>query len=179
MLSVSFTLYSLIALRTTILLNYYTSFQKTQTMTKTLLALFIIFLCTSRFCIAQSPDETLLRKLEQQQKDAIQKGDTMMLAKLMSTEVVVQNPDNNIIRYGQIIQRIRNGQIDYSSFERITEKVTFIQNIAVAMGKEIIGAQGSTANAGKTVTRRYTNIWMKIDGNWMLTARQATIVLVQ
>ena len=47
------------------------------------------------------------------------------------------------------------------------------------MGKEIIHAEGITSNAGKTVTRRFTNIWTTENGSWKLTARQATIVSVE
>ncbi|MEO8766236.1 MAG: hypothetical protein ABI416_18180 [Ginsengibacter sp.] len=47
------------------------------------------------------------------------------------------------------------------------------------MGKEIVGPKGITANAGKIVTRRFTNIWMKTTDGWKLTARQATIIPVK
>ena len=46
------------------------------------------------------------------------------------------------------------------------------------MGKEVLVPQGSSQNAGKTITRRFTNIWMKEKDAWKLVARQATIVSI-
>jgi hypothetical protein len=94
----------------------------------------------------------------------------------MSLEIVVQNPENVIVGFRQIIDRVKTGKINYASFERLIEKVTFFNNTSIVMGKEVLIPQGSTQNTGKTVTRRFTNIWMKEKNVWKLTARQATIV---
>lgn len=127
---------------------------------------------------AQLSPEAEIRRVEALEKEALLKGDTAMLRELMSPQIVVQNPDNNIIRFQDILSRIRDGKIDYGSFERIIEAVSFIDNIAVVMGKEIIEPRGETLHAGKTVTRRFTNIWVNRDKHWKLAARQATIVSV-
>ncbi len=74
---------------------------------------------------------------------------------------------------------IRRGRIGYSSVDRIIEKITITQNIAIVMGKEIVKPENATQNAGKTVTRRDTSIWVKTKGIWQLTARQATNILTQ
>lgn len=47
------------------------------------------------------------------------------------------------------------------------------------MGHDIVKAQGAMENAGKTITRRYTDIWMKDKMSWRLTPRQATIISVK
>ncbi len=94
----------------------------------------------------------------------------------MSSNIVVQNPENVIVGFEQIINRVKTGKINYLSFERVIEKVTFTGNTSIVMGKEILIPQGSTQNTGKTVTRRFTNIWMKEKNMWKLIARQATIV---
>jgi len=41
------------------------------------------------------------------------------------------------------------------------------------MGKETIVPSGTSADAGKTINRRFTNVWMKKNGKWLLTARHA------
>jgi hypothetical protein len=128
---------------------------------------------------AQQPDETLIRKLEDQERSAILKGDTVMLAKLMSPGIIVQNPENAIVSYRQIIDRIKTGKISYSSFERNIEKISFIENIAIVMGMEKLTPQGTSQNSGKTVKRRFTNIWMKTNNDWKLTARQATVISIE
>jgi hypothetical protein len=47
------------------------------------------------------------------------------------------------------------------------------------MGYDIVHPTGKMPNAGKTVKRRYTNIWIKNKNSWQLVARQATIISVE
>jgi hypothetical protein len=134
---------------------------------------------TTDVCYSQQSEEAELRSIENSEREALLKGDTAMLLKLLSPKVVVNNPENTIVTFEQIKERIRSGKIDYSSLERVIENLSFVENIAIVMGKEIIMPQGATKNAGKTVTRRFTNIWMKTEGVWKLIARQATNISVK
>jgi hypothetical protein len=145
---------------------------------KILLYVYLLFII-SNHCLAQQSEEAEIRKLENLEREAILKGDTTLLRKMMSPQIVVHNPENTIVTFDKIIARVKTGKIDYASFERVIEKVTFIDEMAVVMGHEIIQPQGSTTNAGKTVTRRFTNIWLKESDGWKLTARQATIISVK
>ena len=145
----------------------------------TSIILLVLCLAFSMVCFSQSPDENLVRRLDDMERIAILKGDTAQLARLMSTGIIVQNPENAIVGFRQIMDRIKSGKINYSSFERVVEKVALINGIAVVMGIETTVAEGETKNAGKTVKRRFTNIWTKEKGNWKLTARQATNVSVE
>ena len=140
--------------------------------------LFIFHLLINNFSSAQQSHEAVIRRLENAEREAILKGDTTMLYQLMSSKIVVQNPENAIVGFRQIISRVKTGKINYASFERIIEKITFISNTSIVMGKEVLVPQGSSQNAGKTITRRFTNIWMKEKDAWKLVARQATIVSI-
>ena len=130
-------------------------------------------------CYSQQSEEAELRSIENSEREALLNGDTAMLLKLLSPKVVVNNPENTIVTFEQIKERIRSGKIDYSSLERVIENLSFVENIAIVMGKEIIMPQGAAKNAGKTVTRRFTNIWMKTEGVWKLIARQSTTISVK
>lgn len=137
--------------------------------------LFPLLLLATLASRAQNPEEVHVRARDDAERIAILHGDTLQLAQLMSRQIIVQNPENRIVGYAQIMERIRTGQIRYARFERVIEKISFAGCFAVVMGYETIGIpDGSTA--GKTITRRFTNIWAKEGNNWMLTARQATIV---
>jgi len=140
---------------------------------------FLLLLFTCNFCIAQQSEDRVLRDLENAEREAILKGDTLTLIKLLSPEIVVQNPENTIVRIDQVIERIKNGKINYTSFERLIENISFVENIGIVMGKEIITPNGITTHAGKIVTRRFTNIWIKKDDTWKLAARQATIISIK
>ena len=132
----------------------------------------------SNFSLAQQSDEVIIRQLENAEREAILKGDSTVLLQLMSPQIVVQNPENAIVGFTKIMDRVKAGKINYSSFERNIENIAFVNNIAIVMGLEILIPQGTSQNAGKTVKRRFTNIWMKQKDVWKLTARQATIISV-
>ena len=124
---------------------------------------------------SQQQDDVLIRKLEDAERQAILKSDTVQLSKLMSRKIVVQNPENAIVGFKQIMDRIKTGKINYSIFERRIDTISFINGIAIVMGEETVMPKSDT-QPGKIVKRRFTNIWTKENGNWQLTARQATIV---
>jgi ketosteroid isomerase-like protein len=53
-------------------------------------------------------------------------------------------------------------------------------NHVAIMGEEIVKQRDTAANAGKTVSRRFTDVWRReADGTWRLTIRQATITSVK
>ena len=133
-----------------------------------------LFILMAQFSFAQSKDEKEIRRLDQLESTSIYKADTVTLLKLWAKDYVVNNPYGEIVTVPQILGFIRSGQIDYSTVERVVERVTFTQNIAIIMGHEIVTPQNLTNNAGKIVTYRYTHIWIKTNGQWRLTARQAT-----
>ena len=124
---------------------------------------------------SQQQDDVLIRKLEDAERQAILKSDTVQLSKLMSRKIVVQNPENAIVGYNQIMDRIKKGKISYSTFERRIDTISFINGIAIVMGEETLIPKTDT-QPGKILKRRFTNIWTKENANWQLTARQATIV---
>jgi len=84
-----------------------------------------------------------------------------------------------VVTAQQVQAFLRTGKIDYTSFQRIIEKITVADNVAIAMGHEVTTPQQRTANAGKTVIRRYTDVWVRQGGVWHLMARQATTISVQ
>ncbi|MEO8766235.1 MAG: nuclear transport factor 2 family protein [Ginsengibacter sp.] len=92
-----------------------------------LLALSAFFVLTSQLSFAQQPDDVAIRAIENDEREAILKGDTATLLKLLSPHVVVHNPENTIITFDKITQRIRSGKIDYSSLERVIENMLLLK----------------------------------------------------
>lgn len=144
---------------------------------KKLLTCLAMFFVTTTY--AQTAAEMEIRKLEDEQREAFQNKDTAVLFKLFSPNFVVNAPTNRITTLKELMQLMKQGAVDMEKFERITERVTFINDIAIAMGNETLHPTGKMPNAGKTVKRRYTNIWMKNEGSWQLVARQSTIISVE
>lgn len=116
--------------------------------------------------------EQEIRKLDLAHADAILRGDLAALDELWTKDFVVNNPFNEIDK----ADRIRTGAVTYSSFVREIEKVTIFGDTVIVMGREIAVPKGDSPDAGKTINRRYTNIWMKRKGKWRLVARHASVI---
>jgi ketosteroid isomerase-like protein len=128
---------------------------------------------------SQTHDEALIRKLDDSLREAFLKKDTIALLNLYAPGFVVNSPFNRVSTLQDILTNIRQGKDNRDLFERNIEKITFIENIAVVMGREILRPSPPAPNAGKTVTRRFTNIWMKNKSGWQMVARQSTIISVE
>ncbi len=50
--------------------------------------------------------------------------------------------------------------------------------MAVVMGQDIVKPKGGMRDAGKTLTTRYTDVWIKTQDKGMLIIRQATIISI-
>jgi ketosteroid isomerase-like protein len=139
---------------------------------------FVAFILTTSITSAQSKDEMEIRRLETLWTQLLDKADTTALIKIWSKDYVVNNPDGKIATPKDIVRLIKKGHV-FPSVERIIEKVTFSQNIAIVMGKEIEHSKKTDPNVDQMVTRRFTNVWIKIDSGWQLIARQSTKILTK
>jgi len=116
--------------------------------------------------------ELEVRKLDSLHAAAVLSGDLKEMDKYWTEDFIVTNPFNEIDK----ADRIRNGTVTYSSFQRICEAVKIHENVAILMGKEIVVPKGKSPDSGKTINRRYTNIWMYLNGHWKLVARHASVI---
>jgi hypothetical protein len=135
---------------------------------------------TLSLSLAGNSNEDEIRILENEEVQALLKQDTSSLFnKYWSVNMVVNTPDSRIVTAGLTKTQFLESNPDYSSFKRTIEKITFNQNIAISMGQEIIQPKGNNENAGKTVTTRFTNVWMKEKDSWKIVARQESVVSVR
>ena len=112
--------------------------------------------------------------LEQAQVDSLLRNDIAAMKRNWATDFVVNNPRNEVVEASK--GRIASGTRTYSSFTREVERVLIHGNTVIVMGQEIVVPSGTAPDAGKTIIRRFTDIWMKRGGKWLLTARQATVI---
>ena len=116
--------------------------------------------------------EREIRKLDLAHADAVLRGDLAAMDKLWTKDFKVNNPFNEIDK----ADRIRTGAVTYSSFVRVPETVLIHGDTVIVMGHEEVIPKGNSPGAGKTINRRYTNIWMKRSGRWRLIARHASVI---
>ena len=137
----------------------------------------LLFLILVPFCAYCQPKETpaqKIRRLEETERTLVINGETEKLFKIWTDDYVVNNPGNMVMTAEQIKSSIRGGGMRSVSYTKNIEKITFVKDIAIVMGSEIVEPKDKLDNGGKNTTRRYTNIWIKSDTTWQLAARQAS-----
>ncbi len=144
-----------------------------------LISILLLTLSFTSSLYAQEPQEDTIRRLEQVQTRALINNDTTVLDEIWGASLIVNNANNVVMDRQMALTRIKKGDIHYLSYETQIEKISFVDNIAIVMGQETVQPIGKTDNAGKTVKRRYTNIWLKVDDSWQLTAQQSTTIAVK
>lgn len=138
--------------------------------------LFLInFFIATTIAVGQSNDEIKIRQLEKHWTELLNEGDTTSLLKIWSENYVVNNPNGKIVTPKEIIALMKSGH-KFPLVERIIEKITFNQDVAIVMGKELQQPANMTPNQDEWIPRRFTNVWIKTAGVWKLAARQSTQV---
>jgi hypothetical protein len=123
--------------------------------------------------------EAEIRSLEQTAATALLNGDTNTLKKIWAPEYLVSTPRNEITATRDSILLLQKaGRIDYSSFEKVVERMQIQKDIVITMGYETLVSRKDTPvmKAGQVYKRRFTNIWMKKDGSWQQIARHASVI---
>lgn len=145
-----------------------------------LLPILVCVTGVSHVARAQDPRESEIRRLEKLERESVMKGDSAALYdKIWSSKMIINTPANVVGTVEGTKAQFRSGNLNYLSFERNIEKISFSDNVAIVMGGEVIRPQGKQMNAGKVVTRRFTHVWQYTNNAWSIIARQATIVKVE
>jgi len=143
----------------------------------TAIAIFATGLVSGQSAKQNNALEQEIRKLDMAEADAVLRGDLPALEKLWAEDFTVNNPGNEISKgRKEIVRLVRAGIIKYSSFVREAESVLLHRNTVIVMGLETVKPIGNAPGAGQILRRRYTNIWMKRNGRWLLTARHANVI---
>jgi ketosteroid isomerase-like protein len=120
-----------------------------------------------------------LEILEQRECQAVLAGDVEELERLWHMNVVVNAPNNTVIQGRDVLlDLVRGGIIAYNRFTRSVEYVSVVSDVGIAMGLETVQRKAGPQE-GQILERRYTNVWRRLDGNWQMVARQASIIVGQ
>ena len=118
--------------------------------------------------------ERMIRELDRQEADAVLRGDFDTVERLWAPDLVVNNPFNQVVEGSR--GPIRTGALTYSSFVRDIESVQVHPTTVIVMGRETVVPKDDSPDAGRTIHRRFTNVWMTQGGEWRLTARHANVI---
>lgn len=125
----------------------------------------------------QSSDEIEIRRLEKHWTELLDKGDTNSLLEIWSDNYVVNNPNGKIVTPKDIVALMKSGH-KFPAVKRIIENITFNQDIAIVMGKELQQPSNMNPNSEEWIPRRFTNVWIKSKNVWQLAARQSSKIVM-
>lgn len=103
--------------------------------------------------------------------------DTIAMQKFYPDDMVITNPFGQMIDKKTMIQRVKDGIIKYSEFEKIIEHFTMPDDkTAIVVGKEEVTPtkDANRNDAGKHHIRRFTEVWVYRQGNWLRLIRHAS-----
>ncbi|MCC5848297.1 MAG: nuclear transport factor 2 family protein [Verrucomicrobia bacterium] len=118
-----------------------------------------------------------IRALEKEMAVALVETDVETLLRLWAEDFMVNNPGNTVLsNRAQVMERVHAGIIQYESFAQNIEEIRVYENIVMVMGEETVLPSDGAPGAGQLLKRRFTNIWMRKDDTWILTARHANVI---
>ena len=118
-------------------------------------------------------DPSEITEMENKRAGAIERHDLPYFFSLFSPEFIGTNPFNKVVDKEEVFELFKKGIAgNVSSYKIEIEKISFINSLAVVMGREILTPSASS----KTVSRRFTNIWMKNEEGWKITVRHTSIM---
>ncbi|MBV9992437.1 MAG: DUF4440 domain-containing protein [Alphaproteobacteria bacterium] len=125
------------------------------------------------------PDIAEVAEIERRLTERILADDAEAFAAAFAPDCLVHAPHNKVIQGKDSIGLFNAGMIAYSSFEQHVERRAKLGDYVVTMGEEVMVPKGKAFHAGKTVRRRFTDVWGRENGAWKLKLRQATIISVE
>ncbi len=129
--------------------------------------------------VNESLTEAQLRIMEQLQVQGILDQDSTIIRRILASELIVNAPSNTVVDLNMAMDALKQGYINYASYEQNIDEIKIVENIGIVMGLEIVIPTGLTGNAGNTEKRRFTDIWMYKNGQWQMIARQATNISIE
>jgi hypothetical protein len=127
-------------------------------------------------------EEQRVRALDDEERIAALKRDVSALERLWSDQLAVNAPNNHVVvgKRAVLGTFVDSGVINFSTYERQIEFIRTDGPFVIIMGLETVqpvnDAPGAGLVAGRTIHRRFTNIWKDESGSWRLFARHANVM---
>lgn len=126
-----------------------------------------------------SKAEEEIKRLYAIEEQLVLHQDTAGFRKFYPNDFVVTNPFNQFINKNTVIDRVKDNIIKYSSYKRTFDAFQFYGNTAIVIGSEIVvpTQDANRDDAGKTVNRRFTEVWVLRKGSWQKVVRHASNII--
>ena len=132
--------------------------------------LFLVLLLTALTCLAQ--DKASILALDKQWSDAIVKGDTATLDKLLSDDLVYAHATGIVDTKASYLAKIKERRQVYKSFEQHKPTVNIYKDSAVTFSYvRVTGTNQAGIFDDKVMLIHF---WVKQNNSWRLAAHQTT-----
>ncbi|HEX7338007.1 MAG TPA: nuclear transport factor 2 family protein [Gemmatimonadales bacterium] len=122
-------------------------------------------------------NEATLRAVDDRERIAALKRDVPALERLWAAELTVNAPTNKVLAgRDAVMALVHGGVINFSRFDRTIEFIRIDGDLGIIMGRETIRPVGNAPGAGRTLQRRFTNIWKREGDTWRLYIRHANLL---
>lgn len=125
--------------------------------------------------LAQTGAEEQVRVAEAAQVKAVLAHDEAALVALWSPQLLVNAPNNKLNDVPGALAGMRAGMIRYQEYVQTIEAVKVFGDVVVVAGQEMVKPVAGP-EAGKTVQRRFLDVWQHSGEHWLQIARQATVI---
>ena len=105
--------------------------------------------------------------------------DTVGIKNYYPDDFVVTNPFNQFIDKKIVLERVKRNIIKYSDYKHSFDAFRFYGNMAIVIGSERVvpTMDANRPDAGKTVNRRFTEVWVLREGTWQKVVRHASNII--
>jgi uncharacterized protein (TIGR02246 family) len=121
--------------------------------------------------------ETEIFKLEDEQNTALVKGDTRVLDRIYADDITWTNANGEISTKAEVLAAIRSGKRKFISITHDDVRLRIYGNTVVLNVRSTSTEQsnGETYN----YPRRFTNVYVKQDGQWRIVVHHVTPIAKQ
>jgi ketosteroid isomerase-like protein len=112
--------------------------------------------------------------IEAQKSDAMQKGDAKVLEEIYGDSLIFVNARGKILTKQDRVKEFASGSVKYSSFRQGDYRFHLYGNTTVLTGVacSVVEYHGRV----NQTPRRFTSVYVKLNGHWRFVAHQATLV---
>ncbi|MDO8680181.1 MAG: nuclear transport factor 2 family protein [Acidobacteriota bacterium] len=138
-----------------------------------------LLLATVSAALGQTPGRTEqeLLKANQAYDEALVRGDAAALDRLYSDEFINTTPDGEVRDKAQQLAFTRSGDLRLEAGRSDEVRVRVYGNTAVMTGR--FTARGKFRDRSIDIRERYTAVWVKTRGRWLLVAEQGNFIKQQ
>lgn len=124
--------------------------------------------------------EAELLAADQRRHEAVKAGDGAAVRALIHPSLLVNGPRGVIISGDQLVADVGSSRIATMRFERTVDRARITGDVGVVMGHEIVvptaDSQEGKIFGARELHRRYTSVYLREGGRWLLIARHANVI---